>query len=64
MTNFRYVHANHDGGGGRGRKNLEGEESLAMLGCCSGRRVISLTKCGQCQRKMGIDLEESTIQQL
>ena len=35
-----------------------------MLGCCGGRRVISLTKCGQCQRKMGIGLEESTTQQL
>lgn len=35
-----------------------------MPGCCSGRRVISLTECRQCQRKMGIDLEESTIQQL
>lgn len=61
-TNFKYVLANHDGGGGRWRKNLEGEESLAVLSYCSWRRESSLTKCGQCKGKMGIDLAEGTIQ--
>lgn len=50
-----------EGEGGGGRIWRVKNHSLYQA-TTAGGRDISLTKCGQCKRKMGIDSEESTLQ--
>lgn len=53
VTNFKYVNAEHDGGGGWRRKNLEGEESLTIPGYYSWRKGYFTYKMWTMQEKDG-----------